>query len=364
MSDVILELPDVKTDAVLTKDVYKNTIHPIMRAGTKLTEEHLNVLRLFAIKEITVKHNPTNPTSSEEEIANQTEEAVVVKQVQQSSFQSQYEEAVQKIKIEFQKWESGINPDIAVIRSIIVPLLEQLQQPDRELAFLTAVATKKDYIYHHSIAVGLLAYAIGEKMNLSIGEKIQIGIAGTLIDCGMAKMPPSILNEEGSLTTKEYNEVKKHPVYSYQMINESLLLRTEMKLAILQHHERLDGSGYPRGEKQDRITLYAQILGIADVYHARISDRIYRSKESPYKVLESFKKKYGTFNAEIINALYEVVGRLSIGTKVKLSNGEEGVIVYLDKSEPFRPAVKLTANESIVELTKMRTLSIKEILAI
>lgn len=358
MSEVVLKVSNVKSGALLVEDVHKNTMYPIVRKNTILTEQHLNVLRLFAIDEVTVAF------SSDEEITSPDNHIAPVKQVENPTFQKQYELAVGQMKKEFQKWQSGTNPDITVIRSIIVPLLEQLEHPERELAFLTVIATQKEYIYHHAVAVGLLAYAIGEKMNLSRGENIQLGIVGMLIDCGMAKMPSSILNKEGPLTTQEYNEVKKHPIYSYQMITESPLLRTEMKLSILQHHERLDGTGYPRGEKQENITLYAQILGAADVYHARTSERIYRAKESPYKVLESFRETYGAFKVEVINALYEVAGRLSIGTKVKLSNGEEGIIVYLHQDEPFRPSVKLLANDSLIELTKLRDLFITEIIAV
>lgn len=358
MSEVVVKLSDIKEGSFLTDDVYKNTIHPIIRKDTYLTKEHLSVLRLFAIEKVKVSATSSTNTNP----SNEVEEVEPVQQIEKPTIQVQYEKAVKQVKKEFRKWQSGINPDVATMRSIIVPLLEQIERPERDLAFLTIIATKKEYISHHSIAVGLLAYAIGEKMKLSSGENIQLGIAGTLIDCGMAKMAPTILNKEGPLTTKEYNEVKKHPVHSYQMINESPLLRTEMKLAILQHHERLDGSGYPRREKQDHITLYAQILGIADVYHARTSSRIYREKESPYKVLESFKETYDEFNVEVINALYEVAGRLSIGVRVRLSNGEVGIIVYIHADDPFRPSVKLIANDSVVELTKEPNLSIEEVL--
>ena len=78
---------------------------------------------------------------------------------------------------------------------------------------------------------------------------MQLGIAGVLADCGMAKIDPSIIEKSAFLTNEEFNEVKKHTIYSYQMIKDTPLIRQEMKIAIVQHHERLDGSGYPRGDK-------------------------------------------------------------------------------------------------------------------
>lgn len=359
MSDLFTVLADVEIGAILKEDVYANTIHPIIRKDTTLTDEHLHVLRMFAVQEIQIKSDSSR--QSDKKIA-LIEDAPPMVQVKTPTFQMQYIEAVEQVKKEFMKWRSGTKPDVAKVRKIIVPLVEQLKRPETELAFLTSIATKDEYIYHHSVAVGLLAYAIGEKMNLSVGESIQLSIAGTLIDCGMARISPHIIQKTSGLTAKEYNEIKKHPVYGYQMVSDSLLLRGEMKSAILQHHERLDGSGYPRGEKGENISLYAQILGAADVYHARISDRIYREKESPYKVLESFKDNYEVFNVQVINALYEVTGRLSIGTRVRLSNGETGTIIYLHQAEPFRPIVKMDASDANVDLTRVRSLTIEEVL--
>lgn len=362
MSTLVVELSHLEAGVVLAEDVYVNTMHPIVRKDTIISDEHVNVLRTFSIKEVKVKSDSTVRSAEEKDAADHIEKTEPVQEVKSPPFQEKYIEAVQQVKKEFVKWRAGVQPDIAKMRTIIVPLLEQLKRPKNELSFLSRVATKEDYIYHHSVAVGLLAYAIGEKMNLSSGETIQLAIAGTLIDCGMARVSPPIVNKVGPLTAKEYNEVKKHPIYSYQMVNDSPLLKTEMKLAILQHHERLDGSGYPRQEKDKNITLYAQILSAADVYHARTSDRIYRAKESPYTVLESFKNTYESFNVQVINALYDVAGRLSIGTSVRLSNNEIGTIVYLHQTEPFRPVVKLVANEEIIDLTKMRGLIIEEVL--
>lgn len=177
----------------------------------------------------------------------------------------------------------------------------------------------------------------------------------------MVKVPPTIVSKIHRLTDNDYIEIKKHPIYSYQMLKDTPLLKTEIKMAIFQHHERLDGTGYPRGEKGKNISVYAQIFSIADVYHARTSDRIYRSKESPYKVLESFRENYQKFNLQAINALYEAVGNLSIGTKVELSDGEIGTIMYLHSDEPFRPMVRLLEDGSIIDLKKNRQITVERI---
>ena len=92
-------------------------------------------------------------------------------------------------------------------------------------------------------------------MGFPRGQTLQLGLAGTLADCGMAKIDRSITEKTAFLTKSEFNEVKKHTIYSYQMVQDTPLLRQEMKLAIFQHHERLDGSGYPRGGKMEEVSV-------------------------------------------------------------------------------------------------------------
>lgn len=359
MSSQTIELSQARKGLIVGEDIFANSLYPIIRKDTILTTDHLEVLEIFGIKNFTVK---LETIISKEETKNEETKAAEPVRVIEKSLEDCYEEAVEGIKKEYTKWQAGISPDVAKVRLIIIPLLEEAEKPGLDLSFLTKVATEKDYLYHHSIAISLLSYVIAKKLKLTSGEAVQLAIAGALIDCGMVKVPQEVVRKTHRLTDNDYIEIKKHPIYSYQMVKNTPLLKTEMKMAIFQHHERLDGSGYPKQEKGKMISIYAQIFSIADVYHARTSDRIYRSKESPYKVLESFRQDYEKFNLQVINALYEAVGNLSLGTKVELSNGEQGSIIYLHPDEPFRPTVRLLADESMLDLRQNRQLTVKQII--
>ena len=111
------------------------------------------------------------------------------------------------------------------------------------------------YIAHHSIAVGIISGAIAKKLRYPPGQINQIATAGLMADVGMAKVDVKIREKKSYLTETDFSEIKKHTIYSFQMIKDSPLLKPEMKLAIFQHHERLDGSGYPKGEKMESISL-------------------------------------------------------------------------------------------------------------
>ncbi|AOV06349.1 HD-GYP domain-containing protein [Sporosarcina ureilytica] len=364
MGNSFVELHNLRPGLTISEDIYVNTHFPIVKKDTDLTNEHIQVLQMFNVKKVKVKEtNQIVPVQDEVEDIRQEELNAQDHHSNTTPFQTSYLETVNKFKKEYVKWRVGIKPDIASVRSFIVPLLKQYDSSETNLTFLSNVSNTKDYLYHHSIAVGLIAFSIGRKLDFSLGESIQLGLAGTLIDSGMAKIESSIIEKNAVLSEMEYSEVKKHPIYSYQMVKDSPLLRTEMKLAILQHHERLDGSGYPRGDKQNNVLLHSQILALADVYHAMTSARIYRSKESPFKVLEIIREEeFGKFDINVIDTLYHVIGKLSLGTEVKLSNGIKGVVIFIYQDAPFRPIVKLNEDGSTIDLTKQRDITIDMII--
>lgn len=358
MGNQIVELSNARKGLVVGEDIFVNSLYPIIRKDTILTPTHLDVLKDFGVKEFMVK---TEVVGKKGKLSINQVDIVSPPKVRIKTFEDYYVEAVQEIKKEYTKWRAGIIPDVTKVRAIIFPLVDQAEQPGLDLSFLTRISTTKDYLYHHAIAVGLLSFIIARKMKLTTGEAVQLSITGVLMDCGMVKVPPRVVNKTHRLTDNDYAEIKKHPVYSYQMVKDTPLLKVEMKLSIFQHHERLDGSGYPKREKGKNISIYAQILSVADVYHARTCDRIYQLKESPYKVLEAFREDYEKFNPEVINALYTIVGNLSIGTIVELSSGEIGSVIYHHQNEPFRPSVKLQGDGMIIDLTKHRQLTVERI---
>ena len=284
--------------------------------------------------------------------------------IQKIDVHEQYKVVVESFKKEFLGWYAGMRPDVAKVRSLAMPIIELFIERKKSLTVLNEFSVMKDYMFHHSIAVGILAAAISKKMELPKGQTLQLGLAGVLADCGMAKIERTITDKSAFLTKEEFNEVKKHSVYSYQMIKETPLLRPEMKQAILQHHERLDGSGYPRGEKMDQISTYAQILAVADVFHAMTSERVYRSKESPFKVIELIKEEeFGKFDIKVVQALHDLVANISIGTIVQLTNGDVGEVMFVHRDARLRPMVKRSNDGSITDLSTNRHIAIERVLS-
>lgn len=361
MEIVQMNVKDLEVGKVVAQDIFSKTIYPIINKNTQITHEHLHIFKVFNITKVPVYKEHLNV---KKEKRKESKEIEVVEEVLENGIGTKYENAVQQFKKEFMNWQAGAKVEISNIRNIILPLVDDVLENRELIVELNNFSNPKDYLYHHCIATGLISAAISQKLGYDRGTVLQMAFAGSLADCGMSKIPTKIREKKGMLTEFEFNEIKQHPTYSFNLVKDLTALRNEMKVAIYQHHERLDGSGYPLGKKiTEKITIYSQIIAISDTFHAMTSERLYRSKESPFKVIEMIKEEeFGKFNIRVVDALINLVADLPIGTKVELSNFERGEIVFVNKFSPTRPIVKLEETNELIDLSKNRGYYISRII--
>jgi HD-GYP domain-containing protein (c-di-GMP phosphodiesterase class II) len=354
---------NLKEGCILTEDVLSKTNRPIMSKKTVLSEHLINILKVFLVKEVEVEKTLVNGLPCTAPSTGKEKNLSLKSDRTERTFVELFLQAKQEFKKEFISWQSGMQIDIAKLRSIIVPFIEQTDMSSSDIFNLHHYSTKTEYLYDHPLAVGVISAFIAKKLNYSKGEVTQIALAGCLSDCGMAKISPSILNKNTTLTVEEFEEIKKHPTFSYQMVRNSPLLKDATKIAILHHHERMDGSGYPFGEKASRIHPFAKILAVADSFHAMTSERIYKPKHSPFKVLEMINEElFGEFDITALKALSSAIMNYSVGTKIRLSDGQAAEIIFVEEKNPARPLVKLLESDQILALEKNRYLHIEEII--
>lgn len=361
--DAYKEISELRPGNITKEDIYANTKHPIVAKDTKLTLEHIEVLQAFGILQVLIELKVAAQKTADEEDGEQTPAKGKATAQPAVSLQAQYDQAVEAYRKEFNSYRSGKKVDISAVRASVLPVIQSFLENKDQVRLLNDFSSTTDYIAHHSVGVGILAAVMSEQLGYPQGHVLQIGIAGVLADCGMAKIDPKIINKVAFLSKSELNEVKKHVIYSYQMIQDSTLMRQEMKVAIFQHHERYDGSGYPRGSKAQEITEIAQIISVADVFHAMTSERPYRKKETPFKVMEQMKEEeFGKFDVRVVQVLHNLINKLSIGTKVKLTTGEKAEVMYLHRDTPLRPVVKVYGSDTTLDLSANRKIGIEMIL--
>ncbi|MGM7684008.1 HD-GYP domain-containing protein [Cytobacillus sp. Hm23] len=356
-----VSIDQLQEGCILSDDVKSISNRPIMVKGTVLNENLLNILHIFLVESVKVDtflvngelFKPTKP--NEEKIEEQEEKAL--------TFIDHYLQVVTYYKKMFTSWQAGSSVDIGDIRKHLLPLLERFLENPSSIFLLHQHSTKEDYLYHHGVTVSLLAGFLGKQLHYSQGDWIQIALAGFLCDCGMAKINPKILRKQSSLTEEERLEVNKHPEYSYKMVEKIGVLKKGVKEAVLQHHIREDGTGYPVGILKGILHPFSKIIAVADVYHAMTSEREYKAKQSPFVVMDLIiQDSFGKLDTNVVHALTKIVTNYAIGQKVKLSNGYTGKIVFVEEKNPTRPMVNLFKSNEIIQLKDYRDVYIEEVI--
>ncbi|KOP79856.1 c-di-GMP phosphodiesterase [Lysinibacillus sp. FJAT-14745] len=357
METIHVPISELRVGKVISEDIFANTQYPIIFKNTIISHEHLQVFFAFNISRVPVYKDGIEARTEVQE----TDLVVPINSV--PTFKKVYDNSVEQFKKEFKNWEAGAKVDIAKARKIILPLVEMVLE-DRTIIFeLNEYSNPKDYLYHHCVATALISSVIAQKLGYDKGITIQVAIGGLLADCGMAKVHPRIRDKKTTLTEQEFDEIYKHPIYSYNMVKDLTILKDTMKEAIFQHHERLNGSGYPKGEKIANISTFAQIIAVADVFHAMTCERVYRGKQSSFKVIEMINEsEFGKFDIKVVRALIDIVADLPLGTIVELSNLEQGEVMFVNKFAPTRPLIKLSHSGEIFDLGKNRTFYISRII--
>lgn len=197
--------------------------------------------------------------------------------------------------------------DTKLLYFVTQPVFRHLSKTIRELMVLSDKVEEKDtYTHSHTNIVKDYAIKLGNKLGLS-KEKIQnIGLAAMFHDIGKIDIPDEILKKPGKLTDEEFDLIKEHPDIGAAMLRETYY--EDLADIILQHHERIDGSGYPQALKGEEILIEAQVIGMADSYHAMASDRPYRKALSTEYIIEELTELRGKLYGEkIVDAMIEII---------------------------------------------------------
>ncbi|MGB9849144.1 MAG: HD-GYP domain-containing protein [Moorellaceae bacterium] len=228
---------------------------------------------------------------------------------------------------------------------------------------LSEISAADSYTFAHSVDVCVLSVATGVRLGYRRDELLKLGIGALLHDLGKSRVPPEILNKPGKLTPSELNEIKKHPVWGYKMLREEMdeWVDSVSATVVLNHHERYDGSGYPRGLKGKNIHLTAAVCAAADMYNAITTDRVYRPALPPHEAYEMLMGAGGSaLDFRAVTAFLSCVDPYPPGTLVRLSSGDIAVVLSNDPALPFRPVVLLVATGETIDMRKELALVIKE----
>jgi HD-GYP domain-containing protein (c-di-GMP phosphodiesterase class II) len=232
-------------------------------------------------------------------------------------------------------------PDPEELRLMVGDLEEQIELSSNVLLNLSHIKVYDDYLYAHVVNVAILALMIGKQLHLIPNDLHDLGIAALLHDYGMVKLDHSIYDHNRRLTGEEWEQVKRHPQYGVEMLQKTDQISPAILTGVAEHHERMDGSGYPCQKQGAELSLFGKIIGVADVYDACISHRKYRDLLTPHFTLKKLLSEPHQFDLEVLKAFVAVMSIYPIGSYVRLNTGEIGKVVGCNPNEPFRPDVRV-----------------------
>lgn len=335
--------------------------------GTLLIPKHVELspksimrLKMYGVDELWVQGE-----TDSERIGEEQEESTYIEKIKKTpefrNFEQSHQGSVKQVK----KALNGLILNNKVIESSrliseVDHILSKMRTGMQVFEMLQCIKNYDDSTYVHSVNVALICNVMGRWLHLPSKEIETLTLCGLFHDVGKLLMPPEIIKKAGKLTDVEFTTIKTHPYVGYSLI-ENEAIDERVKKAILQHHEKCDGSGYPNHLKGDEIEGFSKIVTIADIYDAMTANRVYREGLCPFDVIEVFEQEgLQKYDPLYMTIFLRRIAESYLHQLVRLNDRQIGKVIMINASALARPIVKV--DKHYIDLSKNKDLSIEAIL--
>ncbi len=345
--------------------------HPFMSNKKKIrSAKEIDLIREHGIQEVyinTAKGKDSSRAVSVEEadaeVRQRMEQEVAAKgaegpPVRLSKEQAAFEEEVRRAKVVYAEAKALVKDllhDARMGKSIdgeraaktVDKMVDSIFRNPDAITSLSRLKSFDDYTFQHSVNVSVLALALGRHLGIVKEELRRLGVGAILHDVGKMRVPEQILNKPGRLTDEEFAVMKTHTLHGAKILMDTRNVPNESAAVALNHHERFNGRGYPRGVSGMAIGKFGLIAAIVDVYDAITSDRVYHKGMPSHQALQKIYEWSKTdFYPVFVQKFIQCVGLYPIGSVVRLDTGEVGVVYRQNHAELIRPWVRLVRKAS------------------
>ena len=239
----------------------------------------------------------------------------------------------------------GKGLQLEAVEEVVEDLVESIIRHPGALQLVSRLREANESAYTHALQVAILLVSFGRELGFPRAELTQLGQVGMLLDVGKMRVDQAILMKRGNLTADEFEQVKRHVQHGLDIIQPSGVAHPDVIAGVAQHHERLDGSGYPNALTEGEIGAFGQMAGIVDVFSAITSVRPYGEPSSAYDAMRQLQGWSGTyFNTGLVEQFIQAIGIFPVGTLVELSTGEIGVVLEQNRARRLKPKVLVIAD--------------------
>lgn len=275
-----------------------------------------------------------------------------------------FETAADTLDRVFSAIRSGEATDIALVKEAVNPLIKGVFRNQEAVAALVRLKESGEYRYHHGVAMAVWASILGRHIGLHQQELEKLAVGCAMCDIGMTELPPELLDQAENLSDKQRMIIRAHPKMGAEMVEKSQEVDFEILAIIENHHERADGSGYPRGVDGAAIPLLARIAGIVDTYDAMITPRPYAQARTSHEAVQELLDMKGVkFQEALIEQFIQAIGLFPTGTMVELNTGEVAITLRQNATRRLKPEVLvvLDANKQRMDIPRPIDLANQEI---
>jgi HD-GYP domain-containing protein (c-di-GMP phosphodiesterase class II) len=270
-----------------------------------------------------------------------------------------FETAADTLDRVFDSLRKGLKGDISAVQEAINPLIEGVFRNQEAVAALLRLKESGDYRYHHGISMAVWAAIVGRHLGLHRDELEKLAVGCAMCDVGMTQLPPELLDQAENLTEQQLGIVRAHPIMGAEMVAQSKDIDFEILAIIENHHERMDGSGYPRGIEGAAIPLLARIAGLVDTYDAMITARPYATARTSHEATQELLDCKGSlFQEALVEQFVQAIGLFPTGTMVELNTGEVAIVVTQNDTRRLKPEVVIVLD---VEKERMASLRVVDL---
>jgi len=341
---------ELKPGMQLEEDIYNRNKVLLLARGAVLNEDTIRIIKRLGYTNVSVQKPPDGP-----DYWGRIDEQKL------TEFKKNYDQSSEEVVELVRGIGEGRQVSMDQAFQVTGSIMQEVSSPYNLFPYLSQVEQLNVHTHGHSINVSLVCRAICHWLGLGDEVSREVVVAGLLHDIGKNRVRPDVLYKT-QLTPKEQEEFERHPSLGQRLLEEAGAPEA-VRLAALLHHEREDGSGYPRGLDGRQIPLVAKIVAVADVYDTINFDQSRRSKVCPFFVFDRLQQNYlGVLDTGILLTFLARTAESYVGEIVHLSDGRTGQIVVINRASPSRPMVR--TKEGIIDLSVRPEISIEAVLPV